>query len=277
MSILLDSLRKSEAQRKIGDAPSIYSTEELKGADTSGSGWVIWLLIGLTAAAITWFGWQQFGVFDSSEPVAMTDSQTPAATTTPEPEPVVGQGVVAEETPAQRTPVEQFSSPGEPGGPGQAASNPASRVADYVAEQPPEAAQTSGNEEDLQEQAAAASQDLEVSLDQVVAEQAEAQARVANNRTSESAASRRNSRFLNRDEEEQPQSYWQLPQSVRDDMPEFRITVLVFSEAPEDRFLLMNGERFREEDELEGGVVLEEIRRDGAVFAYGSRRFLVRN
>jgi hypothetical protein len=60
-------------------------------------------------------------------------------------------------------------------------------------------------------------------------------------------------------------------------MPEFKITVLVFAESAEDRFLLMNGERLREGDEVEGGVVLEEIRRDGAVFSYRQTRFLVKS
>jgi len=68
-----------------------------------------------------------------------------------------------------------------------------------------------------------------------------------------------------------------LRQGLRNELPEFKITVLVYAEAPEDRFLLMNGERLREQDELAGGVTLEEIRRDGAIFTYQSYRFLVKN
>jgi len=74
----------------------------------------------------------------------------------------------------------------------------------------------------------------------------------------------------------EPISYWELPQGVRDDLPEIKITVLVYSEKPEERFLLNNGRRMAEKDALEGGLVLDEIRRDGAVFLYRKYRFLVK-
>ena len=74
----------------------------------------------------------------------------------------------------------------------------------------------------------------------------------------------------------EPISYWELPQGVRDTLPEIRISVLVFAEDPGDRFVLSNGQRLVEKDELEGGLVLDEIRRDGAVFRYRKYRFLVK-
>jgi general secretion pathway protein B len=67
-----------------------------------------------------------------------------------------------------------------------------------------------------------------------------------------------------------------LPQGVRDSLPELRISVLVYAEQPQDRFLLVSGQRMVEKDEYEGGVVLDEIRRDGAVFLYRKYRFLVK-
>jgi general secretion pathway protein B len=74
----------------------------------------------------------------------------------------------------------------------------------------------------------------------------------------------------------EPITYWELPQGVRDSLPELRISVLVYAEQPQDRFLLMSGQRMVEKDEYEGGVVLDEIRRDGAVFLYRKYRFLVK-
>ena len=73
----------------------------------------------------------------------------------------------------------------------------------------------------------------------------------------------------------EPVSYWELPQNVRDGMPELRITVMVYDDDPVERFMLVNGQRLREKDSLEG-VELEEIRRDGAVFRYRNYRFLVK-
>jgi hypothetical protein len=71
-------------------------------------------------------------------------------------------------------------------------------------------------------------------------------------------------------------SYWELPQGVRDSLPQFRISVIVYADRPEDRFVLVNGVRLKEKDELQSGVVLEEIRREGAVFRARNYRFLVK-
>ncbi len=76
---------------------------------------------------------------------------------------------------------------------------------------------------------------------------------------------------------QKPISYWELPQGIRDNLPEIKITVLVYAENPDDRFLLSNGQRMVEKDELDGGLVLDEIRKDGAVFLYRNYRFLVKS
>jgi general secretion pathway protein B len=75
----------------------------------------------------------------------------------------------------------------------------------------------------------------------------------------------------------QPISYWQIPQSLRESMPEMRITVLVYAENPQDRFLLINGKRLREKDEVSDGVVVEEIQRDRAIFTFRDYRFQVKS
>jgi len=56
-------------------------------------------------------------------------------------------------------------------------------------------------------------------------------------------------------------------------MPEMRITVLVYAENPQDRFLLINGKRLREKDEVSDGLVVEEIQRDRAIFTFRDYRF----
>jgi hypothetical protein len=86
---------------------------------------------------------------------------------------------------------------------------------------------------------------------------------------------KRSSRLL--PHESEPISFWQIPQALRDGLPEFRINVLVYAEKKEDRFLLINGQRLVEKEELTDGVVLDEIRRDGAVFLYRNYRFLVKS
>ena len=74
----------------------------------------------------------------------------------------------------------------------------------------------------------------------------------------------------------EPISFWQMPQSLRDGMPEFKISVLVYAENPQDRFLLINGQRLLEKEELDSGVVLDEIQPDRAVFRYRIYKFFVK-
>jgi general secretion pathway protein B len=69
--------------------------------------------------------------------------------------------------------------------------------------------------------------------------------------------------------------YWELPPKARNQLPEMRISVLVYAERPEDRFLLMNGNRYGEGDKIADELVLQEIRRDGAVMKFRLYRFLV--
>ncbi len=70
-------------------------------------------------------------------------------------------------------------------------------------------------------------------------------------------------------------TYWQLPDSIRAELPEFRVRVMVYAERPEDRFILVNGQRLLEGDSLQPGLVVREIRRDGVVFSYRLYEFLV--
>jgi general secretion pathway protein B len=69
--------------------------------------------------------------------------------------------------------------------------------------------------------------------------------------------------------------YWDLPDSIRAEIPEFRFTVLVYDKVPENRFVLVNGERYIEGDTQQPGLTLEEIRREGVIYSYRLYRFLV--
>lgn len=72
-----------------------------------------------------------------------------------------------------------------------------------------------------------------------------------------------------------PISYWELPDTVRADVPEMSFSVLVYANRPADRFVLVNGKRLQEGDSFRQGLVVQEIRRDGVVFSYRLYRFLV--
>ncbi len=262
MSILLDSLRKSEARRKIRETPSIHSAQDPFTGQPARQ-WVPLIMMGLAAIAIAWLGWRQYAA--PPDPVA---GPAPAAAQVQD-RSAEDTNTLASSTSAQidssnaRTPVERLSENRvslEQSSAAAAGASPADRIAEYSGE---DAAQVLAGD-DLDAGDDTDESDVELLDDAVIDELAQRQAET---RTA-----------LRREEPSsfEPRSYWQLPQSWRSEMPEFRITVLVYAEAPEERFLLMNGERLREGDEHEG-VVLEEIRRDGAVFSYRRTRFLVKS
>ena len=74
----------------------------------------------------------------------------------------------------------------------------------------------------------------------------------------------------------EPIGYWELPDSVRNNLPEIKFTVLVYAGNPADRFVLVGGERLREGDRFPPDVLVQEIRRDGVVFKHKLYEFLVK-
>lgn len=279
MSILLDALKKSEAQRRLGETPTIHSGgSEGTNSEARESRWIPAALLAVSAIAIVWFGWQQFRepVMDSdlSSPEQLVDAaqETESFTTAPREETGPGGNAeadagsasdsgaaakpdldaVARQPRAQpRTPVEDYRpEPGSESDAGTAARAPAGAAAVDAAQEMPDA------------------QPAQPAL----AEVAEA-ADIAP--MSAPSAGKSESRPMERHIPE-PVSYWELPQGIRDILPELKITVLVYAERPEDRFALVNGERLVEEQELDEEVKLEEIRREGVVFLFRNYRFLVK-
>lgn len=66
---------------------------------------------------------------------------------------------------------------------------------------------------------------------------------------------------------------WELPYAVRRELPEIKLTMHVFANAPENRFVIINDARHVEGDEIDG-MKLVEIRSDGVVFEREGQRFL---
>ena len=270
MSILLEALKKSEEQRQLGKAPNIHSPagEPASGTD-GGPQWVPLGMMTLAAIAMAWIGWQQFrlppesGAANTTEvaaneaPVEMPqpDGQQPAPAavdTGPAPTEAPTETVMARRPQVVakaggRTPVESFKPdtraladakvmpPAEPG--------------------PADAPVTQGVAQTEPPQARPAAR-----------EDGGAQPRTAQSKPAADAPQPHTT---------EPISFWELPQNVRDDLPDLRISVLVYAERPDDRFVLIGGQRFIEKETVDGRVVLEEIRRKGAVFSYRTYRFLV--
>jgi general secretion pathway protein B len=262
MSILLDALKKSEEQRQLGAAPNIHGSAAATSLDSEeGQRWLPLSMMALSLVLMVWIGLKQLAQPESLITSEQVASRAEAATPGP------GRGVGAGQRPAEaaqsissdrRTPVEALPGPvdgeqakGEeiPGGAERARLQDA--VADYRAEQPeplPEPVDESASE----------------GLDRA---DTGAQPRVGRAAPGGEADGPHIS---------EPISFYELPQRVRDTLPEIKITVLVYANDSDDRFLLVNGKRLREQEDLESGVKLDEIRREGAVFLYRNYRFMVK-
>ncbi len=242
MSILLDALKKSESQRLLGQTPTIHTAIEAPVAKReTEQRWIALSMLALSAVAIAWFVWQQY-----RQPVTKLDD--------------AGVDVVALSQVAE-TPLVETQAPAE-------ARQRRERLSQSFNSY--EAEKTDENDRDVELSSPAIEQD---SSGPVAPKPAPDQLRSAEETNSPTSPRRSMDRQPHQSE---PISFWQLPQAMRDGLPEFRINVLVYAEKPEDRFLLINGQRLEEKEELTAGVVLDEIRRDGAVFRYRNYRFLVK-
>jgi general secretion pathway protein B len=282
MSILLEALKKSEQQRQLGQTPTLQTdVEDQPNSNVTLNHWFPLSLMALSAGVMVWFGWQQYR---EPEPGTVT-VPVAVAQTDGEPQP--------------RTMTETF----QPEGAGQEESMPVPPVESMQNEDARARLNQSFNNftaENEDQASAAPTTDL-AAVDEPSSEpltaaellkvrlrQARADSRQPQDDPAVSGAEPRKSRVgRERSKSEpaesklephvsEPISYWELPQGVRDDLPEIKITVLVYAEEPDDRFLLNNGQRMVEKDEVQGGLVLDEIRRDGAIFLYRKYRFLVK-
>jgi len=68
---------------------------------------------------------------------------------------------------------------------------------------------------------------------------------------------------------------WELPQVKRAEFPELKLTVHFYAERAADRFVLINGERYREGQRVGPETMLAEIRQRGAVVEFGTYRVLI--
>lgn len=69
-------------------------------------------------------------------------------------------------------------------------------------------------------------------------------------------------------------SIWELPYTTRKELPELALTMHVYASEPSQRFVVIKGSRHIEGDDLGDGIVLKEIRADGMVLDFKGQRFI---
>ncbi len=73
-----------------------------------------------------------------------------------------------------------------------------------------------------------------------------------------------------------PLGYDDLPPAIRRELPALKITISVYDDDPDKRFVLIDHQRFRIGDDLVPGVRLNDIRRDGLVLEFRDYLFVWR-
>lgn len=266
MSMLLEALRKSEAQRQLGETPTLQTPVDT--GESSANGVPPWLppaSVVLAAVVMAWIGWAQYRPPDEHLLGALeqgSDQGESIARTAPP----AGVDAAAALLPDDAAP-DSPQSVIEPQLP-QSSTASSESHADSRKQALGESFQSYAEEQ--QPAAPAAVKRRSVGSPPVEQDRPPSIAEPPENSVATTAAAAPTGA-------PETLSYWQIPQSLREGIPDLKITVLVYAQSPESRFVLLNGQRLREKDELENGLVLKEIQRDRAIFSYRSYVFYLKS
>lgn len=67
--------------------------------------------------------------------------------------------------------------------------------------------------------------------------------------------------------------YWELPQPIRVQLGELAVTIHVYANHPEQRFLFLNNREYRAGEQMPSGVKVERIEPQGVVLSYADQVF----
>jgi len=296
MSLLLDALRKSERQRKLGKPPDIDVPSMTAGQTRSPRLRGPLLMLGLVVFAVAaWWLLDNMRQDDQSDrrvaasnaaadeavasEHAVPAASEPASTGTdpalaePSPEPAPDMPF---KVPPARTLTAPVSASAEP----QADPDQRGAISRELPTAMDSAPQQSINANDLellaqQQQSAPDSPEDNSTASTVKANNSET------NRAGTSLAPAIKAK-LNKDQPQEwrpaapePITYYELPVAVRQELEDFRVTIRIYNDDPKQRFAVINQQRFFEGDEVSDGLRVEEIRRDGVVFEFEQYRFLL--
>lgn len=291
MSYILDALRKSDAQRRLGQVPDLDSGSSSAHVQARPRRRGLWLasiiaLVLVAAAVALSLTQTQPREFWRGLVGSGGDGDTPTETG-PETAPVTG-----EQSPVSETTEEPSMAVGsEPESPAsEAAAESEARGLRRISRPAPQPhappVVPEGERERLVESAEEAQQLIEA--EKAASARAEARRLLSQREdpeapeTAASADAVTTPRPVEQDESswapEAPEfvEVWDLPLSVRRELPDLNLSIHVFSADPGGRFVLINGERRLEGEDLGEGASLAEIRREGALIDFRDYRFLLK-
>lgn len=270
MSILLDALRKSEKSQQPARAPSIHDADVHIPVEKTFKPGLVMVLIGIAVLLGTWFIWRQYQVTDSDvyQPPGSLSVDKPSPISTPVVNPDKGTSALSKADSSRgsagtastaRTPVESYQNSGIN----------AEQVEPYQPTATLARVQIKPRKSPDQKESNAA-RPTPVALNASANKAAGTATRSSGTTTPVGRAAEKFRPHL-----PAPISYWELPDSVRADIFEIKFSVLVYAADSADRFVLINGQRYVENDSIQTGLKIEEIRRDGVVFSFRLYRFVI--
>lgn len=297
MSLLLDALKKSEAQRRRGTSPTIDLTRAPPSGNPRrpGSRWLpVLLIVVLLAAAAPWLwpkvsDWmeQRRGDPGDSAALAEADGATPpggGSETVAAPSAGDEAGAAVSAPQAAPAPVAGASSPRRVA----AEATPADGEGQNAARPGADSRETPGNAAGASDPVASSADDGDGpdGPDDATAETSDPTAAPSTEEMRRMVQARQQQPQVDEQKAPEPRAQpagpannfirpWELPQAQRAEFPQLSLTVHFYAEQAADRFVLINGERYREGQRVGPGTTLAEIRQRGAVVEFGSYRVLI--
>lgn len=257
MSLILEALKKSEAERRVGQPPGLLS-QAYTSAPERRLLWP-WLAIGLLPLAIAaawWFG---------RASIALPDPPVESAELVPAPPPPA---------PVRSSQVESTALPSEAPRPAMSARAPPPALRQL----PPPSSETAGAEREAAAVSAAEGEALlrGAPLAQPAASiSATASAEIATDAQPPSASAYPAAVTSDSTAQDEAPELRDLDPTLRAELPPLRVSMHVFDADPQRRFVLIDGRRLSEGDGLGEGLLLIEIRREGSLLEFRGHRFLL--
>lgn len=273
MSLILEALKKSEAERRLGHVPGLM-TPSARPMGKTGRTWLPGFLLGLAVAVLVMAALAGWWWADRSGPTPEVAATSASAVADAPPLPATpatqDTAMAAEVSPAPSAPVTPTQRP---------TTTPAQVIARAPLPQDPEFAGTERESVAVPAGAIPLPPPVAVSAP-TAATPAPAPAPAPQTTPTpvvsaapsgpDMAAARPPAEPL----EAVPLLAMLLP-AQREGLPPLRLSMHVYDADPAARFVLIDGRRYRQGDAISDGLVVDAIRPDGALIARGGLRFLV--
>ena len=239
MSLILEALRKSEAERRLGSAPDLLAAMPVLRAPAPRTRWSLWIVgacIAVVALALLGW-WMRATPIAHDEPVATSSTQ---AATHPD----------AIDHSASPLPTISLPAANVP--------HPATPIAATPARKPVVAVPTPATD-------TSAPASIDATVPKLPGESTIAPAAAVATDTAKPAPA----------DEPALLSLADLSADERNGLPAMKVTMHVYADDPAQRFMIVNGQRVGEGARIADGVALVHIRRDGAEIDARGRRLLL--